>query len=135
MGIVRIDLDTIGIAIIPLLDDDTSLPLADVGLDGAADREAELIGGFTGLEAFLQKGNVEVLADKDEAALTLFTRLPGALEISGEHHSDALKDEFLVLALDSDDTLVAVEVGAVLHDETLNPTLHHGDIDLAFKLG
>ena len=133
MGIVRIELDAIGIAIIPLLDDDTSLPLADVGLDGAADRKAELIGDFTGLKALLQKGNIEVLANEDESALTLFIGLPRALEISGEHHSNALEDELLVFALDSDDTLVAVEVGTILHDEALNPALHHGDIYLTIK--
>ena len=135
MGIVSIKLDAKGVAIIPLLDDDAPLPLADVGLDSAADRKAELIGDFTGLKALLQKGNIEVLANEDESALTLFIRLPRALEISGEHHSNALEDKLLVFALDSDDTLVAVEVGTVLHDETLNPALHHGDIDLSFKLG
>ena len=135
MGIISIKLDAIGVAIIPLLDDDASLPLADVGLNGAADRKAELIGDFTGLKALLQKGNIEVLANEDESALTLFTFLPSALETTREHHSNALEDELLVFTLDGDDTLVAVEVGTILHDETLNPALHHGDIDLTFELG
>lgn len=135
MSIISIQLDAIGIAIIPLLDDDTSLPLADVGLDGAADRKAELVCNSTSIEAFLQEGNIEVLANEDESALTLFTFLPSALETTREHHSNALEDELLVFALDSDDTLVAVEVGTILHDETLNPGLHHGDIDLTFELG
>ena len=74
MGIVSIKLDAIGVAIIPLLDDDAPLPLADVGLDSAADRKAELIGDFTGLKALLQKGNIEVLANEDESAPTLFIR-------------------------------------------------------------
>ena len=135
MGIVRIELDAVGVAIIPLLDDDTSLPLADVGLDGAADRETELIDDTTGLKALLEEGNVKVLPDEDKAAFTLFTGLPGALEISGEHHADALEDKLLILALDGDDALVPIEVGTVLHDETLNPALYHGDIDLALELG
>ena len=135
MSVISIQLDAIGIAIIPLLDDDTSLPLADVGLDGAADRKAELIGDLTGGKPFLQEGNIEVLANEDESALTFFTGLPNALETAREHHSNALEDELLVFTLDSDDTLVAVEVGTILHDETLNPALHHGDIDLTFELG
>ena len=40
MGVVSIELDAISISIIPLLDDDSLLPFADVGLDCGTDLEA-----------------------------------------------------------------------------------------------
>ena len=57
------------------------------------------------------------------------------MKVTTEHHTDALEDKLLVLALDSDDALVAVEVCPILHDETLNPALDHSDVDLSFELG
>ena len=135
MGVIGIELDAISVAIVPLLDDDASCPFADVGLDGAANRESELVGNAAGLKPLLEKGNIEVLANEDEAALTLFAGLPETLEVTREHHTDALEDELLVLALDSDDALITVQICTVLHDEALNPGLNHGDVDLAFKLG
>ena len=57
------------------------------------------------------------------------------MKVTTEHHTDALEDKLLVLALDGNDALVAVEVLSVLHDETLNPALNHSDVDLSFELG
>jgi hypothetical protein len=132
VGAILIEFDAVGIAFVPQLDDLPGLPGSDVGFDGVSDRKAELL-RTARLKAFLEKVSVEILPDEDEAAGTLLTFLPLGTDIKGsrEHHTNALEDKLGVHALDGDDTLVAVEVGPIFRDETLNPPLHHGDIDFS----
>ena len=69
------------------------------------------------LEAVLQPLLLEVLADDDEEALALLARLPLHVRRAVEEHADAVEDKLVLLALDGEEALHAVDVLALLHED------------------
>ena len=69
VGVVQ--LDAVGVVVVPQLLDGAVGELADVGLDLVPDGEAQLVGHEAGLEEALEPFVVEILADEDEDVLAL----------------------------------------------------------------
>ena len=129
--IALVQLDAVGIALVPVLDNLALLEIPHVGFDDIADLEAEPLGHTTGHESVPEEFVVEILSDKDKAgfAFRLGFRPLALVKATGKDHTNTLEDEFLVHALDGKDSLVAVEVSTVFRHKALDPSLHEIDID------
>eukprot|EP00630_Chrysocystis_fragilis_P006225 CAMPEP_0197388698 /NCGR_PEP_ID=MMETSP1165-20131217/1214_1 /TAXON_ID=284809 /ORGANISM="Chrysocystis fragilis, Strain CCMP3189" /LENGTH=417 /DNA_ID=CAMNT_0042914049 /DNA_START=325 /DNA_END=1574 /DNA_ORIENTATION=- len=132
-----VEADAVRVALVPKLDDLSALEaLLDVGQDGVANLEAELVVDFAGKEALLEFVVVEVAADEDEATLAGLAFLPGvvAVEAALEEHVDALEDELVVHADDGEEALVPKEVLALGDEDAVDEGLEAVDVDLALEL-
>ena len=122
-----LDLQAIGVPLIPELDDLGGLPAVGTPrLDHLARAEAEVLLCGTSQELLLQPLTVllDVLPDEDEAALArLGSPLPllGRGEAPAEEHVDALEDVLLIASLHGQHTLVSEEIVAHLPDQHTNP--------------
>ena len=130
-----VEFDRVGIALVMAFNDRAGHVVTTVGLYLVADRKSKLVGVQERQEPVPEVSLVEVLPDKDKAVLAFVGwNLPLALELATKHHADALKDELVVVILDGQDTLVAVEIGTVLSDQAFDPTVEHVHVEISFDL-
>ena len=131
VDIVFVELDAVGIALVPVLDDGAFHEFPHIGLDLVANLETKGVRNTARHKPVPEELVVEVLSDKDESRLALrFGLGPLAfVKAAGKDHSNALKDKLLVHSLDGQDTLVAIQVGTIFGDESLDPSLHEIDVD------
>lgn len=131
-----IQLDAVGITTVPQGNDLSFFELSNIGLHGIANLETKSRRHNTSVKTSLEQLYIQVLANKDKAGFTSFVTLPlDVSKVPVEQHANALKDKLLVHALDRKDSLVAVQIRAIFLNQTLNPTLQHGNVQFTIHLG
>mmetsp|Transcript_14864 Transcript_14864/g.21947 ORF Transcript_14864/g.21947 Transcript_14864/m.21947 type:complete len:332 (+) Transcript_14864:228-1223(+) len=131
-----IQLNPIRIALIPLLNHDTLLPLSNIRTDLSTNGKPQRLIGTTRQKPFTIELMIQILANEYKTRFTLFTLFPrGALLKSAvKEHAHALKDEFDGHAFDGNHALVSVQIGTVSGNHTANPLFEHLHIDVGFDL-
>lgn len=87
LGVV-LDLDAVGIASVPELEDLSQLIRTDVGLHHLTHLESKFVGFLTGHETVAVHLVIQVLADKDKARFSRLIFLPLDIgESTTEHHA------------------------------------------------
>jgi hypothetical protein len=77
--------------------------------------------GDAAIKSFCDLFAGQIAANKDDAAIALFVRLPGPLVIAVKDHVHALKDEALLVTFESKDAFAAQNVWAFLLHQILHP--------------
>mmetsp|Transcript_11818 Transcript_11818/g.15419 ORF Transcript_11818/g.15419 Transcript_11818/m.15419 type:complete len:360 (-) Transcript_11818:138-1217(-) len=114
---------------------DTIDPLSNIGHYLLSNCKSKLGRRLTRHKPIAQKVMIQIFTNKHKPAFTLFLRhCPLPFKVTTEHHAHSLEHKLIVHTLDSKHTLVPVQIGTILSNETLNPTFEHTQITVPLHL-
>eukprot|EP00438_Fugacium_kawagutii_P033949 Skav211155 [mRNA] locus=scaffold413:399888:400454:- [translate_table: standard] len=131
-----VQLDAVGIAFIPNLQDLPTCPASHVSLDQVTNLEAWLLSDLAGQEVLLQICLVQVPSNENKSAAPGFVLLPleGILEAAAEKHVHTLEHKLGIHALHGHHALVPEHVLGFGPQHDAQPTFQLAHIQFPIKL-